>query len=132
MSEPVTTGVAVGVVTGAAAIPVFTVMGLAPEDMLYALLGCIVAQCLLPAENRKLVPVFFWTLGSVLMSGLLTPVVAPVVVSKFAEQWPTSQVPLHGLRILVAAGLGVFAQPLLLLARRLFRRKADALEKEAT
>lgn len=130
MSEPVTAGAAAGALAGAIGIPVFTVMGLAPEDMFAALLGCIIAQSLLPAQDKKLPALALWTLGSVLLSGLLSPVLAPVAVSKFAEWWPTSSVPLHALRMLVAATLGVFAQPLLVLAKRGLNRKAAALGKE--
>lgn len=130
MSEPVTTIAGSGVAAGVISIPIFTIMGLAPEDMFAALLGCIIAQSLLPAQDKRLPALALWTLGSVLLSGLLSPVCAPIATSKFAEMFPASQVPLHAIRMLVAAALGVFAQPLLALAKRLVKRKGDSLAKE--
>lgn len=109
MSDAVTT-CAVGATAGAAVMPVLCSLGLDPGIMVAALIGCTIAQLLLPARRSGVKQIAAWAIGSVLFSAIVTPVAVPWVLRQCAEY--VAWAPTPAVRVLVAANLGAFAQPI--------------------
>lgn len=124
-----TSTAAVAGTTGALTFPVLAAFGVDPLAMVPALIGCVIAQTLIPSGDRSLRAIALITLGSVLLASLLTPIVAPYVMHRWGELAPGSS-PV-AVRALVAAGIGGFAQPIVIGGLALLRRFFATKLKEA-
>jgi hypothetical protein len=120
MSEPVITpsaAAAVAATTGVVTYPFFAQIGLDPAAMGAGLLGCTIAQSFIESKGRTIWSVVLFTLGSVLFASLAAPVVTPWVQVKLGEWFPKVAFPSEGVRTATAAGLGFFAQPIVLFVK---------------
>ncbi len=108
----VTTSAAVGVVT----FPLLASMGIDPPSMVAGLLGCVIVQSLMPAENeKKSIGATAWlTLGSVLFASVVAPVFTPWVLSKL----PDAGIPKVPAQALCAVLAGALAQPIVIALKK--------------
>lgn len=108
--------------TGVLVIPSLVAIGIDPAAMVAGLFGCTMVQTLLPAEKeRSIRAIALLTLGGMLFASLFTPIAAPWVVQK-VHAAVSEAVHVDPIRAAVAASLGGFAQPLVVLASKLIGR----------
>lgn len=67
--------------TGTVAITWLAVVGLDVPSLAAALLGCVIVQTLLPAEDLRIKAIALMTLGSMLFASMATPFVAPYLAA---------------------------------------------------
>lgn len=107
MADPSVTA-ATCAATVAICVPFLTALGLDPVDAVFAGIGVVCAQTLLPSkeprEFRKLIGV---AVGSVLLATVATPVAAPYLAKLFASMSGDAVLFRH----VVASCLGACAQP---------------------
>lgn len=116
VSPTVAATIYAGGIAGAAAIPPLWLVGLDPANLIYALIGCIIVQALLPAPGRTFVAVLVLTFGSVLFAGLAAPILTARVV-EWAHHWVPKAQP-EAISAATAACLGAFAQPIVMGLRK--------------
>lgn len=97
-------------------VPALWLVGLDPANLIYALIGCIIVQALLPAPSRTFAAVLVLTTGSVLFAGLAAPLLTARAV-EWAHHWVPKAQP-EAIAAATAACLGAFAQPIVLGLRK--------------
>lgn len=108
--------VATAATVTAASMPTLILVGLDPSNLIYALIGCIIIQALLPAPGRTFVTVLVLTFGSVLFAGLAAPLLTARAV-EWAHHWVPKAQP-EAISAATAACLGAFAQPIVMGLRK--------------
>lgn len=96
-------------------------LGINPVFIAGGLIGCVIVQNLLPSEKddkRTFRQLLMFTLASVLLAGIATPLVASHVHDMFAK------VPERATDLLSAALVGGFAQPMLTIIRAFVVKRA--------
>lgn len=116
MTDAVSPQVAAVAYASGAGIPALWLVGLDPANLIYALIGCIIMQTLLPAPGRTFTAVLVLTFGSVLFAGLAAPILTARVV-EWAHHWVPKAQP-EAISAATAACLGAFAQPIVLGLRK--------------
>jgi hypothetical protein len=120
-SEAAAQGVACAV-TGILCHPLLVMVGFDPGSAAGGLVGCLMAQTLLPKSpaepgtrdfRRDLWQTAGVTLGSVLFAAFVNPVLAAVVI----DSLHSTRIPDGNVRALCAVLLGAFAQPIAVWAR---------------
>ena len=123
MAEPSTITAAACAATVAICVPILSAIGVDATDSVFAAMGCVCLQTLLPSEGpRDAFSIVKWAVGSVLLSTALTPWVGPWLAAQ------VNQAADQHFRHLVAMALGAFAQPLAVWIRARFKAQ---LEKRA-
>ena len=113
------TSVAVCTATGVIATPFCAAFGFDPAllwtGMASGLLGCIIAQTLIPnKDGTSMKAIGRLIVGSTLFAGVFTMICAPWVSGKI----PLEGVPPGAVRFAVGAALGAMAQPIFMLGYR--------------
>lgn len=107
MAEPSTITAAACAATVAICAPFLVALGLDPTDTVFAAMGCVCAQTLLPNDGpRDVLNTVKWAVGSVILATLLTPWIGPMVAKGDTT-----------VRHILAAGVGAFAQPVAIMIR---------------
>lgn len=116
MAEPATTTTVtvatLSCVVGTSACTVLAAFGIDVASMVAALMGCLVVQTLLPAEQISLRSIALTTLGSMIFASVAAPWLVPYVAKITPEGMAYDHV-----RASTAALLAAFPKPLLLLIK---------------